>query len=172
MVLTLCWFVFFSNLEICNLVLFVRLSRYHSLGSMHCTSGLTFFLHCFLSTQMACFFRTLTQTTSSLTVVALLHVLQVDSRKSRNGGQSVLHVGAGKYALKQQVINFLKGTVNSHLTQLFCFWKTTCFLALSIFELLKHFIAFSVQIKVVPLFIKLMGFLKVVCKSIFLVNLF
>lgn len=88
-----------------------------------------FFLHQFLCIWTAYFFRTLTQTASSLNVVALFHTLQIDLRKSRNGGQSVLQVGAGKCALKKQVLNFLKGTVIAILLNCFVL-RNQLFLAL------------------------------------------
>lgn len=78
------------------LVLFVRLVGFYSLGSMHYTLELTVFFITFCVYGQHIFFRTLTQTAHSLNVVALFHTLQIGLRKSRNEGQSVLQVGAGK----------------------------------------------------------------------------
>ena len=99
----MCWFIFFSIFGICILVLFVRLFSFAYQGV--CIVLQNIFLYYFVYTDsMFLFFKILTQITNCLHVLLLFHKLQNDSRKSRNGGQSVLQVRAEKYILK--IINF------------------------------------------------------------------
>lgn len=91
----------------------------------------------------SCFFRILTQISSSLSVVALFHTVQIDPRKSRNGGQNVCY----KLGLKNMLFKKSKLWISwraqwiAIILNCFVFEKLICFHPFY-FELLKHFDAF------------------------------
>lgn len=124
----------YSAFDICILVLFVKTGGFYNLRSMHCT--LEVFSLLLVYRQHV--FQDINPHGQCLCVGALFHTVQIDARKSRNGGQNVLQGRAEKYALK--IMNFLKDTVN--LIKLFCFVFGKIVTWSVYFELLSHFDAF------------------------------